>query len=466
MSPHMRVLLWGGLVLVCLCGACSPDCEWSGTGVAWVDENGDGVRDPDEPPLSGVILHLSDTLNGVHDVAGPSVTNWKGEATLSVFLPGCPRVHLELRLDIPDGYRLTTPAQVAVKQREGEQVYGFGLAYLPGIPTVTPLPPAPVCTTHRLGEASEMHVTGLAVDHDGTLWISTYPNGVKSYDRNRDVWHDYTHANGLVDDRVRSVTVADGGAVWFATDGGVSRFDGRAWTSYTVADGLADPVVFNVSFAPDGAVWLGTFNGISQLSPSTGEWTSYAAEDGVKEKDAIQVAAMPDGSIWYLTTTSTIYRSALPEQAGERRRWTVPPNYRSEMRTLYGSKDAGVGRDGAYWFVGLAGINRFDPVTEQWTTYDERSTKGVYRGWGHALDVAPDGSIWIAAGLRSTLIYRLVLDLQVGNAIDWQVYDQRDLFPERIAGQEGVAAHTIAAAASDTIWFATYDSVTRCIFQE
>ena len=46
----------------------------------------------------------------------------------------------------------------------------------------------------------------------------------------------FTEADGLASVRVVDVAVQDS-AVWFATDRGVSRYDGVSWTSYTEADG-------------------------------------------------------------------------------------------------------------------------------------------------------------------------------------------------------------------------------------
>ena len=46
------------------------------------------------------------------------------------------------------------------------------------------------------------------------------------------------------------------GAVWFATDRGLSRFDGATWTTLTEADGLADDEVHGALVSPSGIVWL------------------------------------------------------------------------------------------------------------------------------------------------------------------------------------------------------------------
>jgi ligand-binding sensor domain-containing protein len=61
--------------------------------------------------------------------------------------------------------------------------------------------------------------------------------------------------------------LAGGGAVWFGTTGGASRFDGETWTTYTTADGLAHDQVNAIAIGPDGAVWFGTSGGVSRYVP-------------------------------------------------------------------------------------------------------------------------------------------------------------------------------------------------------
>ena len=51
-------------------------------------------------------------------------------------------------------------------------------------------------------------------------------------------WKTYTHENGLAADYVLCVFQAADGAMWFGTDQGVSRFDGRTFSSLPPEDGL------------------------------------------------------------------------------------------------------------------------------------------------------------------------------------------------------------------------------------
>ena len=75
------------------------------TGVVWVDQNGDGVRDEGETALSGVEVHL---MNGAGRVITASTaTDENGQFTFEKIAPG----DYKLRVDAPEGYVFSGTAQ-------------------------------------------------------------------------------------------------------------------------------------------------------------------------------------------------------------------------------------------------------------------------------------------------------------------------------------------------------------------
>jgi len=54
------------------------------------------------------------------------------------------------------------------------------------------------------------------------------------------VWTQFTQADGLASSRVNALAVAPDGRIWFATDDGVTSYDGKTYQSYKEADGLAN----------------------------------------------------------------------------------------------------------------------------------------------------------------------------------------------------------------------------------
>lgn len=107
------------------------DCAWYASARTWIDSNGDGMVDRDEPPLAGVEIHVNDIGNQLLNAGWPAVTHRDGEARLYVSIPGCEATVFEVYAEIPAGYHLTTTARLEVNSDawEGlgqERVYYFG----------------------------------------------------------------------------------------------------------------------------------------------------------------------------------------------------------------------------------------------------------------------------------------------------------------------------------------------------
>jgi len=47
--------------------------------------------------------------------------------------------------------------------------------------------------------------------------------------------------------------------MWFGTEWGISRFDGKSWISYSKKDGLVENLVRTIIEARDGSLWFGTY---------------------------------------------------------------------------------------------------------------------------------------------------------------------------------------------------------------
>jgi len=75
----------------------------------------------------------------------------------------------------------------------------------------------------------------------------------------------YTTADGLAHNHINRIKTDSHGFLWFCTDGGLSRFDGRRFFNLTTEDGLPHPDVTDIVEAPDGTFWLSTDGGISKF---------------------------------------------------------------------------------------------------------------------------------------------------------------------------------------------------------
>lgn len=109
------------------------NCAWQASARAWIDSNGDGQPNPGEPPLSDVQVHVDDIQNQFLDISWPAITDQEGDVQLIASIPGCTDTVLEIRVDIPEGYRITTKPRIEIqpylwRNRATERVFYFGFA--------------------------------------------------------------------------------------------------------------------------------------------------------------------------------------------------------------------------------------------------------------------------------------------------------------------------------------------------
>ncbi|WP_165836450.1 sensor histidine kinase [Taibaiella soli] len=67
-------------------------------------------------------------------------------------------------------------------------------------------------------------------------------------------------SNGLPSTTVYQAVEDLNGFMWFATDAGLSRFDGQSFTNFTVRDGLPDNEILYMRVDSQNRIWLGAFN--------------------------------------------------------------------------------------------------------------------------------------------------------------------------------------------------------------
>lgn len=106
------------------------------------------------------------------------------------------------------------------------------------------------------GSYNPNYVFSVKVDTTGRgIWFGTWGGGVSLFD-GKSKWTSYTTADGLAGNVVYSIAQQADGTLWFGTNRGVSRFDGRKWM--TMRRGLPSQHVYAIAAADDGTVWVGT----------------------------------------------------------------------------------------------------------------------------------------------------------------------------------------------------------------
>lgn len=440
----MKRILLASLLVIPTLISCSPDCVWDGKGQAWIDTNENGQWDNRESPMPGVHFFVTAT-DGTRD--SEAVSNWKGEASLHVWLPGCPRLDFEVHVENPEGYRLTTSPRLA---ENDAGIYPFGFTYLPGAPTATPRPPSPQCTSCT-DEAYLGYpvVLDIAIASDNTVWFATYGGGASQYNPLQDTWTIYTTADGLISNQVRTIAVAPDGALWFSTEAGATRFDGSSWASYTTQDGLVSNRVRAIAFALDGTIWFGTFEGASHFVPIEGIWATLAIEDGLPDDSVKAIAVTPDGSIWFATLLGGVAQLVPAKGTGEELHWTIHSWHQMGISDV---EDIVLGTDKTLWFAGHGGIAHFTDAGWKGYTAENTGDPSV-PDTAQAIAVAADGSLWIAT--RYSGVVHFIPSKDATDEDTWVIYNTED-------GLVSDEVTSVAVTPDGVLWFGAYGGISRC----
>ena len=141
-------------------------------------------------------------------------------------------------------------------------------------------------TADKLFGGSSQSFPAFVEDYAGTIWVATAGDGLYSFAKGK--WTRFLSTDPGVDlpsDYFTSAALAPDGALWFGVDGqGAVRYDGQtlrpgssvpavpaqagqAWQHYRAEDGLISPFVNGIYVEPGGAIWFATNGGVTRLQP-------------------------------------------------------------------------------------------------------------------------------------------------------------------------------------------------------
>jgi streptogramin lyase len=435
------VRLLGLAAIVGVLGACSADCAWQATGEAWLDANGNGESDPGENPLANVVFHIDDRRNNYQDVGEYAVSDSQGKADLYVWMPGCPKVELEVYAEPPANYQPTTVDRIKVDLGEEDAHLRYGFKYRPGAPIPTPIPFVPIaCWTFELGTQDLSFgdpVIDIAAAPDGTIWATAPGSGVFRLDPVNGNVTAYTEKDGIPGPVVRAIAVDLDGTVWIGSNRGVARLVASEWVSHTVSHEVRIDEVEDIAVAPDGTLWFVGWGGVSTFEPQSGTWRyDVFGQDKLSSDWKIGgIEAGPDGSLWFVSYYD-LYQLRPTAKPGETNEWVVHKNGPDDplggVGGLHLSPQSTLVNQ-ALWMIAVSdqgpALVRYDPVTGSVVTYNHATTGGaMFGGVLTSLASGRDGSLWI--GMESTGVLHFIPDGPDARSGIWIHYTAENGLPD------------------------------------
>ena len=312
--------------------------------------------------------------------------------------------------------------------------------------------------------AGDLRISTLLEDRHGRLWVGTRGAGLLRLEAGKLI------APASEPDpspsvtalppgrRIRALREAADGALWLATEAGVSRFIGRELTTLTQRDGLLDNSTFDLWFDPDGTLWIATDGGLQRLRD--GHLRGFTTRDGLSSNQIRALYRDRAGSFWVGTQGGGLNR--LRAEAGPSRdaaESTAPPQPVGTLETsetfVIGVLDAARGlssnivnailedSEGSLWLgTSTGGLARLRDGRV--TTFGR--AEGLPADVVYATLEDRQGAVWL--GMSSGGVARIRAG---GNGGDGAV---------RIFGiADGLPSATVTALAEDeggTVWAGTY----------
>ncbi|TAE29574.1 MAG: hypothetical protein EAZ92_06150 [Candidatus Kapaibacterium sp.] len=273
---------------------------------------------------------------------------------------------------------------------------------------------------------TDNQVWSLMTDKEGSLWVGTYRGGLNRFKNGK--FLTYTAQEGLVDDYTYSIHEARNGDLWIATAEGASRFTPSvggssssqfSFANFSKANGLPDNMVRTVTSSPDGAtVWLGTYQGLCRLQ--NGKITTFSTAQGLPENRIRTLFLAEDGMLWIgtnagLATMQSDSIRVLTDKKGILKGTSIIGIVRGKGASLLLSTE---GKGWCRWENGA--------MTEHLTTKQGLASDVVMSSYEDA-----DGTVWIATnagffrwknkvltaftlkdGLQSESVYNILEDEQ------------------------------------------------------
>ncbi len=275
-------------------------------------------------------------------------------------------------------------------------------------------------------EAKEVQAMFLA--RDETLWVGTQYGLIEHNQReNRTKLHSYNpeRKNSLSENQVLSIQADIQGRIWAGTySGGLNRYlGGGNFKHYRHREddptSLPNDIVLCLMLDNGGNLWLGTRLGLSRYVPSADHFAAVPIPDkelvSRRQRAVITMRETKDGALWLGTDGGGVIRFHPRTGDFTRYRQNIhkPNTLRSDVVNAIHED-----REGRLWLGTNAGLTRYDPGHETFTTAGK--AQGLPSTTIYSIIAGDNDALWISTNQG---IFRY---LPEGDAHDTRHFDVSD----------------------------------------
>ena len=281
----------------------------------------------------------------------------------------------------------------------------------------------------------------LALGAGGGIWAGFAGSGAARYSGGR--WEVFAGRDraGL---NVNAVLSDAQGRTWFATDEGVSQYDGQRWAVYKAGEGgLLNGRALALAWDPAGTLWVGTEQGLNAWRREA--WTAYTtANSGLPNNRVLALAVGADGSLWCATS------GGVSRYDGKDWQTFTDPSAGATEQEIWA---VALGEEGYRWFGARQGVRRLSG--ESWFNYRD-AREAVEYDHARILNTRnnPNG-LWTVDQKRGKIWMPVEGGAAAYNGREWEVYTPAN------SGLTSDKVRAILVDDGGAVWFATDKGISR-----
>ncbi len=158
-----------------------------------------------------------------------------------------------------------------------------------------------------------------------------------------------TQEDGLVNGQVAAMLQDSKGYIWFATYGGVSKWDGNKFENIQTHNGLLSSVVLSIKEGLDGKIYMGCYQG-GVLIYDNGSLDTLNKANGLLSNNIFNVTMFPNGEFLFCGIGSEISKL----RNGKLSNWGKEVNYPNDVN--YTIRDSYFDKDGTLYLATQKGL--------------------------------------------------------------------------------------------------------------
>ena len=241
----------------------------------------------------------------------------------------------------------------------------------------------------------------------------------------------YSLKDGLIQSNVNSIIQDKAGYMWFATDGGLSKFDGQKFSNYSTSNGLSETSITSICEDNSGNLWIG--HSLGKLSVYDGkEFKKVPLNTPEKVVRICHILKENDNTIWLSTVGSGAIK--LNPKNNQIEVKSINKNLSDVVYMSYKDKA------GKLWFVTDIGVKYYDAQTDSFMFF---KPAGFPFFEYSCMTADSDGNLWFGSVAQGIVKY----DIKSGLSTQYGI-------------TEGLKSNFITAimlGADNKIWVATWE---------